>query len=138
MQLSGKAYRMLSNGGYMNIERMLELADILENDKPVLFQDLPVRFRMEVWDEDLRQCGTACCIGGFAEILWGSGPISNEFNPKGAATLLGLSREQANNLFYGGFGKWWNCSLQDVTPKIAAAGIRRMVAEESANERLGQ
>lgn len=111
----------------MNVERMLQLADILENDKPVMYRGKPVKFRMEVWDYDTT-CGTACCIGGFAEILWGEGPLCNEFDPKGAATLLGLDREQASNLFYGGIHEWWGVGLSEVTPEIAAKGIRRMVA----------
>lgn len=111
----------------MNVERMLALADILENKLELTFRDEPVEFKMDVWDEKT-QCGTACCIGGLAEIIWGSGPVVDEFSLAGAATLLGLSRDQSIKLFYGE-SSFYGYPLRYVTQETAAAGIRRMVAE---------
>ena len=102
----------------MNKERMLQLADFLEN--------LPEeKFNMETWAYsssgktgefvDPNNCNTTCCIAGWTVALF------NDFNPiipnskrmyedsiaKEATRLLDLHREQAVDLFFANPDSYW-------------------------------
>lgn len=134
----------------MNRDRALLLADEIE--RPTLdigwsmkcFSNQPP----EVTVAQVREhpCGTVCCIGGMAVILFGEPWM--EAGAQGAqghaARLLDLTPEQQEQLFYNSEGylngpeKFYGDDSNgqwDVTRAEAAAGIRRMVAEEIAAEK---
>jgi hypothetical protein len=72
-------------------DRMIRLRDFLAT--------LPDKqFNMGVWSRQL-SCGTAACIGGWAEHLI-FGEIDSERSERTVAAALGLSREQESELFY--------------------------------------
>lgn len=102
----------------MNKERLLELADVIENDT------LPgVIFDMRCWCRDARytrdhayECGAVCCIGGYAEQLWP--------HALGARGALGLDCETAKYLFFADL----DSPIWNATRAQAAAVIRNLVA----------
>ncbi len=116
----------------MHIERMLQLADSIEKST------LPVRLTMEhfcrsddqVFVGDPIPCGTACCIAGWACLLFGDRGMEVDGNAfEAAQALLGLTPLQSECLFYNYECYIFDCDLQDVTREQATAAIRRMVAE---------
>ena len=67
----------------------------------------PGMFTMSAWHMsayrgclgEVYHCGTAHCIGGWAQVLSGA-TVSNIGVERAAMEALGLTREQANRLFY--------------------------------------
>lgn len=92
----------------MNKERILDLADIIENDRLPL-----VEFNMMNWAlqrSDIHpECGTAACIAGYAVCAAHGNKWAKEraerkcgaFIPRVAQRILGLGNVQATNLFHG-------------------------------------
>jgi hypothetical protein len=76
-----------------------------------------------LWDrelQDLEHCGTTLCLAGHVVVLAGQRPLAGQYGygkcidpetgvisaiPKMAADLLGLSDDQAGQLFFGGGSK---------------------------------
>lgn len=122
----------------MNYDRMLELADALENET------LPVAFNMNYFSAfytssgwrnhsqqigDTIDCGTVCCIAGLASLRFGNrgewvGRVT-------ARRVLDLSGSQCKRLFYN-YNSYISPTgdLSDITRAEAVAAIRRMVAED--------
>lgn len=78
-----------------------------------------------------RDCGSVCCIAGWANELWAEGDIHTTT----AQNLLGLSDEQASALFYaevpdgdGDFGVLTLAKLSELTRLDAIAAIDSMLA----------
>lgn len=124
----------------MNIERMLEVADLIERDG---LRDRGVTFNMSVWlfhrphgshvfyIHDQYDCGTVGCVAGYACIAYGE--VGSPVEPVQASAYLGLDDEQAHRLFHNGsFYVSPAAYLTEITKEEAVAAIRRMVAEEMA------
>lgn len=99
----------------INRERLLLLADRIERTphaKRLDESDLtsrPRRFSMKWWN-----CGTAACIGGWAEAMFlgkGYHPVSD------VSEALGLNRKQSDTLFF-------HETSADITPEQAASCLR--------------
>lgn len=84
---SGEA---LPDLGTLRVDRILMLADEIERPTKGM------GFNMEFWMPTETSCGTACCIGGHANLMFG-GPVNGSFDVTG--DLLGLTKEQTVNLF---------------------------------------
>lgn len=83
----------------MNKERLLELADFLDNEAKMKEQKF--RFRMELWlDSEERGCGTVGCVAGAAVHLFGD-PTSPQRVDLQAAELLELYQPTMDQLFMG-------------------------------------
>ena len=102
----------------MNRERLLKLADVIENDS------LPgVEFDMNRFSGDHEEyvrdfspsCGTACCIGGYACLLFGDD--DDRFDSHTASRVLDLTSDEAFGLFFRDYYQ---------TRSEAAAKIRRL------------
>lgn len=111
----------------MNVERMLYLAEQLENptDPKLSNVDFDMNFFFgSVYDpEENKVCGTVACIGGHACILFGDG-----VSTVAAQQLLDLDRYQMVKLFYnkGHYVSHKN-SLSNITRAEAVEAILRMV-----------
>lgn len=112
-------------------KRLLKLADIIENNKPVVWKDRPVKFSMGDWATP-KDCGTAACIAGHAAILSGS-----EFNAhtwqwtqRSNSTLnvakdwLGMDMQHALELFLPTEYSNYRGLLENVTRRRAATVLR--------------
>lgn len=121
----------------MNKERLAQLADKIASLPHAKgwfapgyagSDDIPPpgeSFNMSTWRHD-HQCGTVACIAGFALLMW-----PHEVNPKesteiNATRILGLTPEDAHYLFRG---YWVNLSIDEISPTLAAAELRDMVAQ---------
>jgi hypothetical protein len=120
----------------MNVERVLKLADFIE-------QLPPHKFIMDVWAADAKrnfegvdakamnpnECGTIGCIAGWAIFLFAERqPMDYRDCPypaTEAAELLDISGYAASQLFHGRF------THERVTREIAAAELRKMASFES-------
>lgn len=106
-------------------DRLLELADIIEAGEP--------RENIQGWNMAAfmagAECGTAGCIGGWACAVY----APDEFRPTAAIDIvaqrvLGLSNQQAMDLFYGVWSE--KCpDIKNITRHEAAAELRRLAAE---------
>lgn len=121
----------------MNKVAMLKLADALENCverknfNMSSFVDAPNQrddAAGEVLLSDMKEkgCGTTCCIAGWAYLLKHkrvamSYGCDQDGVPGEAQRILGLTEEQADNLFYEDMSQ---------TNKQAAQKIRRMVEKQ--------
>lgn len=162
----------------MNKERLLELADIIENHK---YMDHKIGFNMAHslydyakmgynGDDDLvtadtlnnKGCGSVCCIAGVTAIVFDKDNVTIEkigdvvvhkwrgqtvadtnfdaveqHNRNSIFTtaqlLLGLSYEDAKNLFFPQYAGWGGFSYYPITPKMAANTIRRFVETGTVN-----
>jgi hypothetical protein len=91
----------------MNIERLTQLRDTIATLPPH-------RFKMNVWSSSLdngvdlwgepngvivHDCGTCACIGGWADALFLPENIKADTSPQHTGAMLGLSEEEANELF---------------------------------------
>lgn len=119
----------------MNRERMLQLADALEQGP------LPVKFNMKYYAANKLGAplawhvgepipfGTTCCIGGLACLMFGEpGQLAWGLV---AGPLLGLTSDQQERLFEN--DKLYvskRANLEKITREEAVAAIRRMVKEE--------
>lgn len=109
----------------MNIERMTKLAEELENPalgvefdiKLFCSRDRSLFVHSKVGEK--HPCGTAFCIGGTACLMFGK--VGSRINEDTAQSLLELSNQQTNELFY---------DFNLTTREQAAAAVRRMIAEE--------
>ena len=114
----------------MNVDRMLYLADQLENPTDPKLKN--VAFDMNFFSgavysvAENKICGTAACIGGHACILFGksiSGPEAQD--------VLGLTRDQMMKLFFNQQGYIHpEKTLFDITKAEAIEAILRMVNEQ--------
>jgi hypothetical protein len=127
----------------MNRARILLLAEEIEHPT------LGLRFNMhyfanvapEVTAAMVREhpCGTVCCIGGTAVVMFGDDAASPA-SPGWAARVLDLTVEQQQRVFHNR-GGWLSSPKRflydqyDVTRAEAARGLRRLVAEDIADER---
>lgn len=118
----------------MNIARVLELADVIENDglaaKDIGFDMRWFIVRRGILERLLADgnlsgglphhtCGTSCCIAGMAYVLWPND--ENNSDPEFSAQLaLGLTDSQAHCLFYD----------FTLTKETAAAKLRDMAKAE--------
>ena len=112
----------------MNKQRLIELADALENLEP------DIHFDMDRWLIKT-VCGTTCCIAGLASMMWAHDRCSAEYTVGLHATrLLGLTHDEATELFmaYG-----WPEDAGDITPTQAAHCIRNLVETGIWNWRRG-
>ena len=124
----------------MNKQRALILADVLDGHVP---EDLKhkvagVGFDMTDYGNGPhggyliigRQlaCGCAACAGGLACLLWGrEGEL---VGPQEAKRVLGLTNQQASQLFLNSKGYIADKRLVELTASEVADAIRRMVAGE--------
>lgn len=112
----------------MNRERMLELADAIEN------RTLDREFDMRSFCRDRDQhdvdtsCGTAGCIAGWACWLFTEGTtVQYDDIETVAIGLLDLTGTEADSLFHG----WWSPEiLPNITAEDAAAELRRLASQE--------
>ena len=137
----------------MNVERMKILAETLRKPK----SRLPINFNMNrfmyCWNFDskkgqsrtkaqprpgspksaavAKECGTTCCIGGLAVLLFGR--TGDEFNYDRAKELLGLDDQQAGKLFYNrDHYVSGERDLSKIRQSDAASAVERMVAQYEA------
>jgi hypothetical protein len=113
----------------MNIERMLAVANAIENET------IPgLGFNMIDWTNRPftkvgdHACGTVCCIGGWACVLFGE--EGDMVYGQEAQQLLDLNNDQAKRLFLNYYDWVYPDSLEQITRAQAVAAIRRMVQEE--------
>lgn len=98
----------------MNVERILELADLIEQ-QPHASGDGEDGFCMAEYRHD---CGTPSCIGGWASFKWGD----NRGGLLDAAEILGLDHALARQLFDPGMDfHYWS-----TTPAEAALTLRHL------------
>ena len=107
---------------------------------------MPHKFRMNVWHEREAwgACGTACCIGGTAEVMMGAQRYSFAYNWSdllGKAPIpfyQGAKGEALRDLFY----PWCDCAAnylpgrlwtQDATPAQGARALRSYLTTGHAN-----
>lgn len=109
----------------MNVERMLELADILTG----LNHNSPVKYDQSRWYRD-DSCGTSACMAGIAILRWGSpeqinilqtGHFAQSRRPADPQTiiviggeLLDLTKDQAIHLFCDQPGDLRNVEAADI------------------------
>jgi hypothetical protein len=116
----------------MNKERLLLLADMIENSTPPKnFPDLyfnmanywegPEDKGFDPVDQEYHTCGTGACIAGWATATFGSGTTKHERIQREAMCLLELTPCQADRLFIP------NDPSDDHTTEIAPAVIRHFV-----------
>lgn len=125
---------------YMNIERAQQLAEVLENPIPHLGFNMqwftsrngyqtttPIEEILELLTTG---CGTACCIGGLACLIF----ADREQRQTGASAylamnLLDLSHEEAVKLFYN-YRSYVSPApaLKEITREEAAVAVRKMIA----------
>ena len=111
----------------MNIDRMLEVADHIEN----LDEE---QFSMNHWRQRSSTCGTVCCIAGWAVELYDPECPLEAISPE-ARRLLSLPYNVSSALFNppgpeeGGPGRVKTSGLifEEVTTSEAASVIRGMV-----------
>jgi len=106
----------------MNVERLTEIAEWLDRGAPERRVSGGVinGFDMESFYDDHAACGTTCCIAGAAVAFHKGYSALDAWNVDDIAQeLLGLTREQAGELFFSGFGS---------TPQHAASVIRHLIA----------
>ena len=115
----------------MNIEfaeRLITLMQRRANDPTD--NDLPA-FDMEDWlekEESEISCGTVGCIAGWATFLaYPTTPIDELDVGETAKNLLGLSREEAKNLF---LGYWSGKFPRDITIQDAIGQLQYLVDKE--------
>lgn len=132
----------------MNKERMLYLADVIEQPRLTPPEFFGTMFNMSNWTSGsglmelakTQECGTACCIAGWACLVFGD--EKTEIDGESGKKILGLDKLQADLLFhnkrdnngvpyitqdpdrYGTGGRGGA-----ITREEAASAIRRMVAE---------
>ncbi|RWF44259.1 MAG: hypothetical protein EOS65_02465 [Mesorhizobium sp.] len=118
----------------MNIERILQLADVIEKTphKPIYYHGnspAPLtEFNMERW-----HCGTIGCIAGWTVHLFGNKGASAEDDAgMKAGELLGLSLNDADNLFCPGSGRE-GPRLSEIKPAKAALILRHLAATGEVN-----
>lgn len=118
----------------MNHDRMLALADLIERVPPdrfnmMMFFDGPENCSSRWHYMHAGECGTSCCIGGWACVLALPDPlvradvIEDSDEEQVAREWLGLTFEQAQSLFFSNY---------DQTNLEAAAKIRRWVEADRA------
>ena len=119
-------------------ERLLELADKLEKLPFELEDDdhSVESFTMTQYVKSGTQnvnCGTACCIAGWALALYepnislGDGNVEYGFRyVERAAKCLGLDLETAQVLFYAADGRGMQKSLISISPQEAARACRNV------------
>lgn len=100
----------------MNVERILELADIIEK-QPHTKVSSREGFNMGSFEHD---CGTPCCIGGWANALFGNGRQDCSDDASG---YLGLESEVGDELY---FPCDTDVPLDAITPAHAAAVLRHL------------
>lgn len=113
--------------------RLLKLADIIENNKPIEWKGRPVKFDMSEWGHE-RSCGTAACIAGHAAILSGQ-----PFDPKAeyalgyergntarkvAAEWLGIKDYEESIRLFIPTNHGYTGRLENITRRRAAAVLR--------------
>jgi len=110
----------------MNKERILDLADIIENDRLPL-----VRFDINWWArreyESPHECGTIACIAGYAVAAAYGNRIAKHFKTDvggEARRILGLTVDEARELFSDG----WRTLKPRPTNKQAARVLRHLAA----------
>ncbi len=125
----------------MNVERIRELADIIGRQQHT---DINAKSGFTMSDFD-HECGSPACIAGWAIEL--HSPISNQVSgglwhrkvPKNksysefAAELLEIDEETRAYLFFGD----GSMSLEDITPRHAAAVLRNLAATGKVNWSVG-
>jgi len=101
----------------MNKARILELADIIENDSL-----RHMKFDMNIYlaDDDLG-CGSVGCIAGYAVAKWGD-PETDKATWSEAEELLDLTPDEHGQLFEAP-----RIHYDLVTPQIAASVMREFV-----------
>jgi hypothetical protein len=116
----------------MNKERLLLLADMIENKRPPSVQpDLDFHMAM-FWeapedkgfgpeDPEYHTCGTSACIAGWAVATFGSGTTNQKEIFREARVLLNLTEGQADGLFLP-------ADPDDHATKIAPTVMRHLVA----------
>lgn len=117
----------------MNKERLLELADRIEVMPHVETLGGRKAPGKESFDMTTWHCGSAGCIGGWAEKFWGSDVEQDEDNPPFsdniAMEVLGLTHSQCSALFYPSEESSLSGDVpySDITPAEAATAIRKLV-----------
>lgn len=117
----------------MNVKRLKKLIRELERE------DRDFAFDMSIWiDKKLGGCGTTCCIGGLAQMLFLRIPefraVEEADDPQLTMAALGLTLEQGRALFYGeidGYvpGAYNIRPLNRATPQDAVKAIRNLMQD---------
>lgn len=98
----------------MNTERLLKLADVIEENEDhfdmdtVVMRETQPRMKVstydiaEIVDTSLTACGTTACMAGWTIHLWGADALASKETKwmDVAAELLGLTHDEAVNLFF--------------------------------------
>ena len=92
-----------------NAERLRELAGFIGGLEPE-------QLNMSAFTSE---CGTSCCIGGWAVEYFDDGTKPNEAVYESAYRMLGLTRQEADDLFIPTFS--WAWDKVECTPKRVAA-----------------
>lgn len=112
----------------MNIERILQLADVIEA-QPHTDQQADSGFNMNFF---AHTCGTPSCIAGWAVHL--ARPGTYPENEELAQEWLELNNQQARQLFWGEGTK--RAFLPDITPAHAAFALRHFAETGTVDWRL--
>lgn len=103
--MTHRPYRVIKNTSELNVERVTYLRDWLANGAPHIMTPAgPIgKFDLSIWryipygmPGASTACGSVCCIGGTAEMLYGDYAMTD--NEVGA--LLGLDTDATNELFF--------------------------------------
>ncbi len=108
----------------------LDETDARTKETKLRRKDAPIKFDMNdiVYTrhgQNANTCGTAMCIAGLACFLANPDWRLEQYGGAEARALLGLTNEQEDRLFYM---LHTPIKLEEVTPKMAAATIRRLIA----------
>ena len=91
----------------------------------------------EKLDMSSYHCGTSHCIAGWATWLFAEGDARLAESPEMAQELLGLTNDQADNLFYPPAwqlaGKFW----EEITAPHAAKVIDHLISTGEVDWRVG-
>lgn len=127
-----------------NTTRLNELADLIEKaqhfDRDDDLNPAPpsdeLYFNMAVVrEQDSTECGTVCCIAGWAIDLYGD-PAHFKKLTRGlethditvASELLGIDRDTGFRLFFGNWDEVEGIEMSNITPTQAAAQLRKLAA----------
>lgn len=109
----------------MNKRRILALANAIESAKLAKRRRNPIGFNMAAFrpvnilpDRTVHKCRTACCLAGWAKLIWA--PHSRRRVSDTAEELLGLSRAQTTHLFV----PYYNKPLFLIKPEEAVRTLR--------------
>lgn len=108
----------------MNVERILQLADVIEKTPHRLRYSETMKWRrLSGFNMSNWHCGTTGCIAGWACDVFGNGnePFYTDEIQFDAAVLLGLPHHIADDLFVPTDG-----ALTDIKPKHAANVLRHL------------